>query len=154
MKQLLQLRVLGLGFLQDGDVGVGVFPEREKLRRGGRVGLSDLTRSEILPKDLDGLLAWVACIGDAQSVEGYVAYLKEDGFSVGSIQQQNDSLKEMVDQIRRKLLGAEIMAGLKKLRLPVVDLGAAKRMASSAMVAVKQGQLGYALICATKHARL
>ena len=85
-------------------------------------------------------------------MEGYVAYLKEDGFSVGSIQQQNDALKEMVDQIRRKLLGAEIMAGLKKLRLPVVDLGAAKQMASSAMV--KQGQLGYALICATKHARL
>ena len=70
------------------------------------MGLSDLTRSEILPKDLDGLLVWVACIGDAQSVEGYVAYLKEDGFSVGSIQQQNDALKEMVDQIRRKLLGA------------------------------------------------
>ena len=27
------------------------------LRRGGRVGISDLTRAEILPKDLDGLLA-------------------------------------------------------------------------------------------------
>jgi hypothetical protein len=26
---LLQLRVLRLGFLQDGDVGVGVFPEGE-----------------------------------------------------------------------------------------------------------------------------
>jgi hypothetical protein len=26
----LQLRVLGLGFLQDGDVGVGVFPERKE----------------------------------------------------------------------------------------------------------------------------
>ena len=28
---LLQLRVLRLGFLQDGDVGVGVFPEAKKL---------------------------------------------------------------------------------------------------------------------------
>jgi hypothetical protein len=28
---LLQLRVLGLGFLQDGDVGVGIFPEREEI---------------------------------------------------------------------------------------------------------------------------
>lgn len=50
------------------------------LRRGGRVGISDLTRAEILPKDLDGLLAWVACIGDAQTVEGYVAYLQDAGF--------------------------------------------------------------------------
>jgi hypothetical protein len=29
MKRLLQLRVLDLGFFQDGDVGVGVFPEDE-----------------------------------------------------------------------------------------------------------------------------
>ena len=39
---------------------------------------------------------------------------------------------------------------LNKLQLPGLDLGAAKRMASSAMAAVKQGQLGYVLIRATK----
>ena len=32
---LLQLRVLRLGFLQDGDVGVGIFPQREKIFVGG-----------------------------------------------------------------------------------------------------------------------
>jgi arsenite methyltransferase len=120
------------------------------LRRGGHVGISDLTRAEILPKDLDGLLAWIACIGDAQTVEGYAAFLEHAGFSVDSIEQQNDALKEMVDQVRMKLLGAEIMTGLNKLQLPGLDLGAAKRMASSAMAAVKQGQLGYVLIRATK----
>ncbi len=31
VRQLLQLRVLRLGFPQDGDVGVGVFPEREEV---------------------------------------------------------------------------------------------------------------------------
>src|SRR5712692_4556698 len=31
----LQLRVLFLGFLQNGDVGVGVFPEGEKVLTGG-----------------------------------------------------------------------------------------------------------------------
>ena len=120
------------------------------LRQVGRVGISDLTRSEILPKDLDGLLAWVACIGNAQSTDGYVAYLRDAGFSVDSVEQRNDALKEMVDQVRMKLLGAEIMAGLNKLQLPGIDLGAAKRMVTSAMAAIKQGQLGYALICATK----
>lgn len=55
-----------------------------------------------------------------------------------------------MNQVRVKLLGAEIMTGLNKLQLPGLDLGAAKRMANSAMAAVKQGQLGYALICATK----
>ena len=120
------------------------------LRRGGRLGISDLTRSEILSKDLDGLLAWVACIGDAQSAEGYVAYLRDAGFSVDSIGQRNDALREMVHQVRMKLLGAEIMSGLNKLKLPGIDLGKAKQMANSALVAVRQGQLGYALICATK----
>ena len=32
---LLQLRVLRLRFLQDGDVGVGVFPQRQKILVGG-----------------------------------------------------------------------------------------------------------------------
>ena len=34
-KPLLQLRVLRLGLLQDGDVGVGVFPEGEEILVGG-----------------------------------------------------------------------------------------------------------------------
>ena len=123
-------------------------------RRGGRVGISDLTRVELLHKDLDGLLAWIACIGDAQTVERYAAYLHDAGFSVDSIEPKNEALEEMVDQVRLKLLGAEIMKGLKKLELPGVDLGAAKRMANSAMTAVKQGQLGYALLCATKQTQL
>jgi hypothetical protein len=35
LSQLLQLRVLRLGFLQDGDVGVGVFPEGQKILVSG-----------------------------------------------------------------------------------------------------------------------
>jgi MFS transporter, ACS family, tartrate transporter len=72
------------------------------------------------------------------------------GFSVDSIEQHNDALTEMVEQVRMKLLGAEIMTGLNKLQLPGIDLGAAKRMANSAMEAIRQGQLGYALICASR----
>lgn len=120
------------------------------LRRGGHVGISDLTRETVLPEELDGLLAWIACIGDAQTVEGYIHFLQEAGFLVDAIKQQNDALEAMVNQVRVKLLGAEIMTGLNKLQLPGVDLGAAKRMAGSAMAAVKRGQLGYALICASK----
>jgi|SRR5579871_1693767 len=33
--KLLQLRVLGFGFLQDGNIQVGVFPEREEISVGG-----------------------------------------------------------------------------------------------------------------------
>jgi hypothetical protein len=37
--ELLQLRVLGLGLLQDGDVGIGVFPEGHGVFVGGAGGL-------------------------------------------------------------------------------------------------------------------
>jgi arsenite methyltransferase len=120
------------------------------LRRGGQVGISDLTRKEVLSKELNGLLAWISCIGDAQPIDGYATFLRHAGFSVDSIEERNDVLEEMTNQIRLKLLGAEVMTGLNKLQLPDLDLGAAQRMVKSAMVAVKQGQLGYALICARK----
>jgi arsenite methyltransferase len=120
------------------------------LSPGGHVGISDLTRAEGLPSELDGLLAWIACIGDAQTVERYAAYLRNAGFSVDHVEPQDGALQDMVDQIRLKLLGAEIMTGLNKLQLPGIDLAAARRMASSAMAAIKEGQLGYALIGATK----
>jgi ubiquinone/menaquinone biosynthesis C-methylase UbiE len=35
------------------------------LPSGGGIGLSDLTRGWILPEELNGLLAWIACIADA-----------------------------------------------------------------------------------------
>jgi hypothetical protein len=34
-KSLLQLRVLGFGLLQNGDVGIGIFPAGEEIFRGG-----------------------------------------------------------------------------------------------------------------------
>jgi arsenite methyltransferase len=120
------------------------------LRRGGQVGISDLTRVEVPPEELNDLLAWISCIGDAQPIDGYAAFLRRAGFSVGSVEERNDALAEMTNQIRLKLLGAEILTGLNKLQLPGLDLGAAKQMANSAMAAIKRGHLGYALIRAKK----
>ena len=120
------------------------------LRSGGGIGLSDLTRCQVLPEELSGLLAWVACIADAQPVEAYTRYLCEAGLRVERIEPHDEALLEMVNQVRMKLLGAEIMAGLKKLELPGVDFAAAKEMARSALSAIREGSLGYATIHAWK----
>lgn len=120
------------------------------LRRGGEVGLSDLTRTPDLRKELGGLLAWVACIADAQSLASYRAYLTGAGFRVSRTEAHDDTLAEMVHQVRMKLLGLEIMTGLKKLELPALDLPAAKAMAQAAIEAIKQGKLGYAIVCGVK----
>jgi hypothetical protein len=50
--QLLQLRVLRLGFLQDGDVGVGVFPEREEILIGS-LGFGGVSREGIRAGELE-----------------------------------------------------------------------------------------------------
>ncbi len=118
------------------------------LRPGGRVGLSDLTRRGDLPPDLDGLLAWVACIADARPVEEYVAYLHGAGFGEPTVEPHDDALADLVAGIRQKLLGAQLMAQLGKLRLPGVDWDGAGAMARAAFEAVKRGQLGYAAIVA------
>jgi ubiquinone/menaquinone biosynthesis C-methylase UbiE len=120
------------------------------LRGGGAVGLSDLTRGPVLPKELDGLLAWIACIADAQPVDRYAEYLRGAGFSVEAAEPHDEALLEMVNQIRMKLLGAEIMVGLKKLDLPGIDLSEAKQMAQEATAAIRQGALGYAIVSGVK----
>ncbi len=120
------------------------------LKPGGRVGLSDLTRASELPKELDTLLAWVACIADAQPIERYAAFLSAAGFTVDCLEPHDEALTEMVNQIRMKLLGAELMAGLKKIELPDLDFAAAKAMATSASDAIRQGKLGYAIVSGGK----
>ena len=120
------------------------------LRPGGRIGLSDLTRGPSPPEELDGLLAWIACIADAQSVQSYLDYLGAADFQEPGTEPHDEALIEMVRQIQGKLLGAEIMAGLKKISLSNFDLTAAKQMARAALSAIEGGQLGYVILTATK----
>lgn len=121
------------------------------LRPGGRIGLSDLTRAGAVPPELEGLLAWVACIADARPIADYVAYLQEAGLAVTAVEPHDEALERLVGGIRTKLLGAEIMVKLKKLTLPDnIDFEAAKGMARAASEAVRQGTLGYAIIAGAK----
>lgn len=118
------------------------------LKPGGRVGMSDLTRVATPLPELDGLLAWIACIGDARPVEQYAAWLSEAGFAIAASGARDDCLQQMIDGIQGRLLVADIMIGLRKLELPGLDLRQAKTFAVSARRAVQQKQLGYALLVA------
>ena len=120
------------------------------LKPGGRLGLSDLTKTTNPLPELDGLLSWISCIGDALPVDSYSETLRLAGFTVEDTEDYNYALAEMVRQIQGRLLGAEIAAGLKKLAVPDVSFSDAKRFSQAALAAVRDGTLGYALIGAAK----
>jgi arsenite methyltransferase len=122
------------------------------LRRGGRVVLSDLTRTGALPAELEGLLAWITCIADARPLDEYSAYLAGAGFSVDLVEPHDKTLAELVQAVRTRLLGAELLLKLKQLDLPGADFEQAKALARHAAEAVRQGTLGYALVVASKAA--
>jgi len=122
------------------------------LRRGGRAGLSDLTLTGALPKELNGLLAWIACIGDARPLDEYVAYLAGASFSVDLVEPHDDALVELVRVVRTRLLGAELLVKLKQLDLPGANFEHAKALAHHAAEAVRRGTFGYALVVASKAA--
>ena len=120
------------------------------LRPGGAVALSDITRRATLPAELDGLLSWVACVGDARPEEEYARLLGEAGLRVEVIERHDAALAELVGKIRLRLLGAEVAAGVMELPLRGVDWAAARRMAAVAAAAVHDGSLGYAVVVARR----
>jgi len=120
------------------------------LKPGGQLGFSDLTRTEVPIPELEGLLSWIACIADALPAVRYVTILQQASFQVPLVEDHSDALVEMVRQIQAKLLGAEIISGLKKIDLPGVDFAAARQFAQAAFQATRNGTLGYAVIPARK----
>ena len=118
------------------------------LRAGGRVGLSDLTRTGPLPPQMEGLLAWIACIADAHPVTEYICYLENAGFERPFVEQHDQALAALVSAVRGRLLTAQLMVRLKKLDLPHVDFSQATTLARAASDSVRAGTLGYSLVTA------
>jgi arsenite methyltransferase len=120
------------------------------LRTGGRIGLSDFTRGEMLPRELDCLFALIACVADAQPIASYVEYLRSANFDVEKVEFHDAALTELVRQFRIKPSRAKNPVALEKLALPGVDFTSAKQMAQGVLTAVQQGQLGYVILVAVK----
>jgi len=120
------------------------------LRGHGRLGMTDVTINGPLPEDIQSLLGWVACLAGAGSPELYVSILKDAGFTKFIIEDKRDSLLEMVNSVRRRLLGIELAIGMRKLELGDLDLARAKSLAQHAQKLIESGVIGYTLFKANK----
>ena len=120
------------------------------LRPGGHLGLTDITASGPLPEDIQTLLSWVTCIAGAGAAESYVETLKGAGFTDFAVEDQGNTLLDLVTDIRRKLLGAEIAVGLGKLDLGDANLEEGKQLARRSAELIEKGTVGYTLIVARK----
>ncbi len=126
---------------------------RRVLAPDGRLGLTDLTKAAGTPAELEGLLSWIACIGDAQTADAYEARLQSVGFEIAQRLDCGEHLVEMVRQVSGRLLLAEVMTGLRKLDLPGFDPAQAKQFLTAASKAISHGELGYILLIAANRHR-
>ena len=120
------------------------------LKSGGRVGISDLTRSGSPPRELEGVAAWIACVADARTLDEYRALLAGAGLAVGAVEEHDSALVDFVEAIRSRLFATEIMVGLKRVELRGIDLAMVKHIVRQAYAAAKSGTLGYAIVTAAK----
>jgi len=132
------------------------FPKKQRaaeefarvLKPGGQIGLSDLTRTGPIPKQLANLQAWIACVADALPAKEYVAVLAGAGLELEHHETHDKVLHKLVRDIRGKLIGADLLSKLQNQDLPGIDLSEAKAMARAAETAMHNGNLGYALFVA------
>jgi ubiquinone/menaquinone biosynthesis C-methylase UbiE len=121
------------------------------LKPGGRLGLSDLTRTGAVPEALEGLLAWIACLADAQPLHAYLCALREAGLTVELVETHDEALREVVQQVRGRLLAAELLTRLKQIELPAfLDVAQARAFVNAAHTALQAGRFGYVVIQARK----
>ena len=120
------------------------------LRGGGQVGLSDLTRGPVLPKELDGMLAWIACIADAQPVETYVQYLYAAGFRVEATELHDEALVGDGEPDTDETSGRRDHGRAEEARLAGRRFVDSEADGPGGPTAIQQGSLGYAVICASK----
>ena len=79
---------------------------RRVLKPGGVLGISDMAVEGHLPTEIQSQIAPWTCLAEAHSVLGYQQLFLDAGFTVLSYADESPSLKELVGDLKRKLLAA------------------------------------------------
>ena len=118
------------------------------LRRGGRVGITDVTLDRVrLAPELASLAGWVACLADARPVADHRRLLESAGLRVTLTEPHDDALAKMIEKIDARLTA---LAMIKPPVLRGIDIDDVRDKVAMAANAVREGTAGYSLIVAGK----
>ncbi len=74
------------------------------LKPGGQFAVTDMATGRSLPEDVTSVLAPWTCLADAVDQESYAALFRTHGFQVLEISDESWGLRELMLQIKRKLV--------------------------------------------------
>ena len=97
------------------------------LKPGGRMGINDVILNEMIPEKWQNHVSHILCLADAKSFEGYNKYLQNAGFVNIQNFNENEVFFKLAEEIRAKLLLAQIAVGLGKIKIPNFDLKKGKQ---------------------------
>jgi ubiquinone/menaquinone biosynthesis C-methylase UbiE len=122
---------------------------RRVLRPRGRLALSDVVVDrQRLPKELDGALAAVACIGQALSSRGYEYLLVRAGLRPIAAESRDEDAAALTERVEDRLRGARLL-GLDRASGSPIAADAAIGLAATARQAISDGALGYSIFTAS-----
>ena len=120
------------------------------LRSNGKIGITDIVTMGKLPSELEEVLMRFLCISTSSSVSAYQRSLELEGFERIEVSDESQSLRELLETIKKRLLLAELLTSVGKLSIDRAKLDHGKRLVSLSRSAVDQKRLGYAMITAQK----
>lgn len=120
------------------------------LRPRGKIGITDIVATGRLPSELEEVLMRFLCIATNTSVSTFQRSLELEGFERIEVSDESESLRELLETVRKRLLLAELLLSVGKLSIDRAKLDHGKHLVSLSRNALDQGSLGYAMITAQK----
>ena len=120
------------------------------LKPSGKIGITDMVTMGKLPSELEETLMRFFCIATNTSLSTFQRSLELEGFEEVEVSDESESLRVLLETIKKRLLLAELLTSVGKLSLDRAKLDQGKRLVSLSRNALDQRTLGYAMITAQK----
>jgi ubiquinone/menaquinone biosynthesis C-methylase UbiE len=123
------------------------------LKKGGAVGITDVTIENELPERLKNMVSQVLCVAGAKSKEGYIKILKEGGFSKVDYEDHGYTLEKIMKRTKKLVYGWDFLNKLSESGLDkIFDLTPqeAKELIDLGFSELEKGTFGYGLFTGTK----